>query len=108
MTNNDAGGARSSGRDTACPCGKEHPHGWLGYVVSDPYRTANTVRLLRPLVVVAVVLVVAAAGTMVVLGIAAPMALVGLAGGGIVGTASHVVMRARRAARGTRTTRRRG
>lgn len=24
-----------------------HPHGWLGYVVADPRRTANAVRLAR-------------------------------------------------------------
>jgi hypothetical protein len=76
-----------------------HPHGWLGYVVADPDRTANALRLARGLTPVAIVVLLVLAATLVAIALVSPATAAGLLGGG---TAAGGLARARRRRRLTR------
>ena len=78
---------------------KGHPHGWLGYVVADPDRTANALRLARGLTPVAIIVLLVLAATLVAIALVSPVTAAGLLGGGTAagGLAAHT--RRRRLAR---------
>lgn len=58
-----------------------HPHGWLGYIVADPDRTTNVLRLARGLAPVAITALLVTAATLVVITMTAPVTAAGLLAG---------------------------
>jgi hypothetical protein len=73
-----------------------HPHGVLGYVLADPVRTRNALRLahwVAPTVVLTIAIVAAA---LVGLALFSPLAAAGLLGGGSTATVGGLALHHRR------------